>query len=216
MSGAPDPHTEANRPLRWPARLAMICLLIAPPIGNRMRHDLAFQDFMSSFPGVALMLLLWTATLIGVERWSRADRERQVFVISAAGGTALIVTVVVLANVYGWFAGTLVRPSPLIQLLVFTPHIAALVVFPLAAYRRLSLRWPLAALAGYLIWVVIFSVISVPAEEHFIKEGIVRYQNGYTMREDILWGALMYLLALSLYAGCVRRLEGRDSRPRHG
>ena len=199
---------------RW-AILVGACPIAAAALRRRMRYDAAVQDFMASPVGIVLILIVWVAFALGVRGWTRGHRERQVFLLSAAAGAALIMAVVAFANVYGWMGGMVVRAPLAIQMLVYGLHVLALVLLPLAAYRLAALRWPVGALLGYLGWVVVFSAISVPAENAFLAQGIVSYQNGYSMREDILWGAVMYLLALSIYGALAPRpgpLDGASRR----
>lgn len=181
------------------------CPVVAAIVGRRMRYDPSSQDFLASAPGICLLVLLWLGFATGVHGWTRGHRERQIFLASTAAGAGLIMVVVAFGNVYGWMGGIVTRSPFFIQLLVYGLHVFAMVLIPLAAYRRAAFCWPIGALIGYLTWVGIFSWISVPAERSFIAQGIVIYQNGYTMREDILWGAVMYLLALCIYRGLVPR-----------
>lgn len=202
-----DVREEASASRRSAGLVMGLGAVAAAAIGRRMRYDLALQDFLAGPVGAALMGLL-VAVIVGAAlRWSGRDRDRRAFLAGAGVGTLLALGELVLADVYGWIGGTLVRPPLWTRLLVFGPHIFALALFPLALYRALARALPIAALLVYLGWVGFFSWATVPVERAFMAQGIFSVHNGFTVREDVLWGALFYLLALAAYLA-LRRGRG--------
>jgi hypothetical protein len=70
---------------------------------------------------------------------------------------------------------------------------------PLAGYCWLARRSPTAAWLAYLGWVAFFSLATIPAEQGLFAAGAYVFGHGYTITADILWGVLMYGVALGLF-----------------
>jgi hypothetical protein len=202
----PDPPASRRG---W--ALVALCFVVAPSIGRRFRYDGALQDFFTRPWGTALAIVLVGVYLAVLLRWSGRDRERLALLAGVAAGTGLVFLELTLIHVHGWFGGTMVRPPLATQLMVYGPHIFAVGLGPLALYRWMARRWSVAALAVYFAWVVFFSWATAPVENDFIARGVLAFRNGFHMREDILWGGLFYLLALSVYLGLARDAGARPA-----
>jgi hypothetical protein len=203
MADERDP-VAAGR-FRWAVVMAA-CALTAAMTGHHMRSDRALQDFVSGPLGILLMAALGVLAVAAALRWSGPDRERRCFLWASASGTALIVVELAFADELHWLGGSLMRPPLPVLLLVYGQHVYALVLFPLALYRWLARRRPVLGLLVYLAWVGFFSWATVPFDRHFLANGVLHFGGGYTVREDVLWGALMYLLVLAVYLALLRRV----------
>ena len=177
---------------------------------NRMRGDVRLQDQLATPTGMALLIIFDVITFAALISWGWLPRRRAVL-WAVIVTSALNVGTLLLANSLGWLGGTAFRPSPELQLLVYGADLVWLVAVPLAGYRWLAQRFPTVALLAYVAWVAIFSLATIPVEQGFLAAGTYVFGHGYTMGTDILWGVLMYAVALGSFLVLEHRiLSGKD------
>lgn len=178
--------------------------LTAWALTNRMRSGLHLQDLLAGPFGMVALPILVGATLGAVIYWGW-PRQRRAYLWSVLVTGALSMGVLVYANRVGWLGGTTFRPALWVQGCVYGLAMTGIVALTLGAYRLLARRSKILALAVYLGWVAMFSVLSVPALRGFLATGAYVMRHGYTIFWDVLWGILLHLVGLGLYLALDRR-----------
>jgi hypothetical protein len=164
---------------------------------NRMRGDIGLQHQLTTLVWTAILVIFDLLTLSALLVWGWSGKRRP-WLWAVIVTSVIDIIMLLLATSVGWLGGTAFRPSPSLQLLVYGVDFIWIVAVPLAGYRWLALRFPAVALLAYTGWVVFFSVATVPVERGLLAAGIYVFGYGYTMTTDILWGVLMYGVALGL------------------
>jgi hypothetical protein len=178
---------------------------------NRMRSDAGLQNQLATPVWTAILIIFDLLTLSALLMWGWPGKRRS-WLWAVIVTSVINIIMLLLATGAGWLGGTAFRPSPSLQLLVYGVDFVWFIAIPLASYRWLALRYPAIALLVYTGWVVFFSVASVPVERDLLAAGIYVFGHGYSMTTDILWGVLMYGVAL----GLLLLLERRQNRTRQG
>jgi succinate dehydrogenase hydrophobic anchor subunit len=164
---------------------------------NRMRSDIDLQNQLATPVWTTILVIFDLLTLSAVLVWGWSGKRRP-WLWAVIITSVINITMLLLATSADWLGGTAFHPSPSLQLLVYGVDFVWFVAVPLAGYRWLALRFPGVALVAYTGWVVFFSVATVPVERGLLAAGVYIFGHGYTMTTDILWGVLMYGIALGL------------------
>jgi succinate dehydrogenase hydrophobic anchor subunit len=164
---------------------------------NRMRSDIDLQNQLATPVWTTILVIFDLLTLSALLVWGWSGKRRP-WLWAVIITSVINITMLLLATSAGWLGGTAFHPSPSLQLLVYGVDFVWFVAVPLAGYRWLALRFPGVALVAYTGWVVFFSVATVPVERGLLAAGVYIFGHGYTMTTDILWGVLMYGIALGL------------------
>jgi hypothetical protein len=163
-----------------------------------MRSDVGLQYQLATPVWTTTLIFFDVLTLSALLLWGWS-RKRRPWLLAVIVTSVLNIAMVLLATTVGWLGGTAFRPSPSLQLLVYGPYLVWFVAVPLAGYRWLALRFPTVALLVYTGWVAFLSVATIPVEHGYLAAGTYVFGHGYTMTTDILWGVLMYGVALGLF-----------------
>jgi hypothetical protein len=178
---------------------------------NRMRSDIGLQNQLATSVWTTILIIFDLLTLSALFVWGWPVKRRS-WLWAVIVTSVINIIMLLLAISAGWLGGTAFRPSPSLQLLVYGVDFVWFIAIPLAGYRWLTPRFPAMALLAYIGWVLFFSVATVPVERDLLAAGIYMFGHGYTMATDILWGVLMYGVAL----GLLLLLERRQRRTRQG
>jgi hypothetical protein len=183
---------------------ALVVLMVLGAVGtgtlaNRMRGNVVLQNQVANPVWTAILIFFDVLTLSALLLWGWSGKRRP-WLLAVIVTSVLNIAMLLLATSVGWLGGTAFRPSPSLQLLVYGVDLVWFVAVPLAGYRWLALRFSqLCALLAYWGWVAIFSLATIPVEQRFLASGTYVLGHGYTMTTDILWGVLMYAVALGLF-----------------
>jgi hypothetical protein len=183
---------------------ALVALIVLGAVGsgtlaNRMRGDIRLQTQVATPVWITVLIVFDVLTLLALFVWGWSSKRRP-WLLAVVVTSVLNIAMLLLATRVGWLGGTAFRPSPSLQLLVYGVDLVWFVAVPLACYRWLALRFSrLWALLGYWGWVAVFSLATIPVEQRFLAAGTYVFGHGYTMSIDILWGVLMYAVALGLF-----------------
>jgi hypothetical protein len=176
-----------------------------------MRSDTGLQNQLASPVWTAILTVFDLLTLSALLVWGWSGKRRS-WLWAVIVTSVIDIIMLLLATSVGWLGGTAFRPSPSLQLLVYGVDFVWFIAIPLAGYRWLALHYSAIALLVYTGWVPFFSVATVPVERDLLAAGIYVFGHGYTMTTDIMWGALMYGVAL----GLLLLLERRQNWTRQG
>lgn len=183
---------------------ASVVLMALGAVGSgtltrRMRGDIGLQNQLATPLWITVLIVFYVLTLSALFVWGWSSKRRP-WLLAVIVTTVLNIAMLFLATSVGWLGGTAFRPSSSLQLLVYGAAFVWLVAVPLACYRWMALRFSrLWALLGYLGWVAFLSLVTIPVEHGWLAAGTYVFGHGYTMSTDILWGVLMYAVALGLF-----------------
>jgi hypothetical protein len=200
------------------ALLAFVALVIVwRQLMPRFRWDTRLQDLMAPPVGLAATALLAALTLTCLALWNRGPDRRPLLwsvLVTAVFNCVLIA----LADRRGWIAGIAFRAPLPLELLVYGSGLVCLAALPLAVYRWLyRRRSPRAALLSYGVWVLLFSLGSIPLVNGMLEHGVYVFGGGYNLGWDVAWGVAQYALALAaLHAFERRRRRSPDVETRPG